>query len=72
MKRIIFFACLLFSAVAIYAQEPEVKDSFYLLSPVEVKAIRAGENAPFTKTNISRKEISKSRISLFFLIKHLR
>jgi len=34
-------------------------DSFYVLSPVEVKAVRAGENAPFTKTNLSKKEISR-------------
>lgn len=40
-------------------EKPAIKDSFYMLSPVEVRAIRAGENAPFTKTNISRKEISK-------------
>ena len=37
----------------------QTRDSFYLLSPVEVKAIRAGENAPFTKTNLSKKEIEK-------------
>ncbi len=42
------------------AQEKEVsKDSFYLLTPVEVRAIRASENAPFTKTNLSKKEIAK-------------
>ena len=29
------------------------------LQPVEVKAIRAGDKAPFTKTNISKKEIEK-------------
>lgn len=34
-------------------------DSFFVLTPVEVKAVRAGENAPFTKTNLSKKAISK-------------
>ncbi len=29
------------------------------LQPVEVKALRAGEKAPFTKTNITKKEIEK-------------
>ena len=43
-------------------KKPESKDSFYTLSPVEVRAIRAGENAPFTKTNISKKEISKTNL----------
>ncbi len=42
-------------------KEP-VKDSFYTLSPVEVKAIRAGENAPFTKTNLGKQEIAKANL----------
>ncbi len=57
MKRIIMLGCLLVTSIAILSQE--VKDSFYSLTPVEVRAVRAGENAPFTKTNISRKEIAK-------------
>jgi len=52
--------CLLVTANAIFSQE--VKDSFYSLTPVEVRAIRAGENAPFTKTNISKKEIAKTNL----------
>ena len=41
-------------------EEKEVsKDSFYLLTPIEVRAIRANENAPFSKTNLSKKEIAK-------------
>ena len=45
------------------AQEKEIsKDSFYLLTPVEVRAIRAADNAPFTKTNLSKKEISKTNL----------
>jgi iron complex outermembrane receptor protein len=38
------------------------KDSFYLLTPVEVKAVRAADNAPFTKTNLSKKEIRKNNL----------
>lgn len=38
------------------------KDSFYALAPVEVKAVRAAERAPVSKTNISRKEIEKQNI----------
>jgi iron complex outermembrane receptor protein len=38
------------------------KDSFYSLSPVEVKAIRAADRAPVTKTNISKKEIEKQNL----------
>lgn len=60
MKRIMMLGCFLVTANAIFSQE--VKDSFYSLTPVEVRAIRAGENAPFTKTNISRKEIAKTNL----------
>lgn len=33
-----------------------------LMTPVEVRAIRAAENAPFTKTNISKTEIEKQNL----------
>ena len=63
MKRIIIYGCLYLSALnSIAQQKEETKDSFYTLSPVEVKAVRAGENAPFTKTNLSKKEIAKSNL----------
>ncbi len=59
MKRIAFFAFTVFSSSWLFGQQPTVTDSFYLLSPVEVKAVRAGEKAPFTKTNLTKKEIGK-------------
>jgi iron complex outermembrane receptor protein len=63
MKRIIMLGCFIITSNAIFSQEEkEVKDSFYTLTPVEVRAVRAGENAPFTKTNISKKEIAKSNL----------
>jgi iron complex outermembrane recepter protein len=70
MKRIVLSCCTIFTAVLLEAQvvpetqEPSkaAKDSFYLLSPVEVRAVRAGENAPFTKTNISKREIAKTNL----------
>ena len=37
------------------------KDSFYNLSPVEVRAVRANDRAPVTKTNISKKAIEKQK-----------
>ncbi|MEQ1678680.1 MAG: TonB-dependent receptor plug domain-containing protein, partial [Chitinophagaceae bacterium] len=73
MKRIIFCGCLLYSTTASMAQkEPPVKDSFYLLAPVEVRAVRASENAPFTKTNFSKKEIAASNLGqdIPFLLTH--
>ncbi len=58
MKRIAIIHCCMFICSSIFGQE-ETKDSFYVLSPVEVRAVRAGEHAPFTKTNLSKKEIGK-------------
>ena len=75
MKRIAITSCILFSAYLAFTQlvpSPReivtieknnvTTDSFYLLSPVEVKAIRVGEKAPFTKTNLSKKEIQKNNL----------
>jgi iron complex outermembrane recepter protein len=61
MKRIAFIVILIFICAHSSAQNEEsVVDSFYLLTPVEVRAIRAADNSPFTKTNLSRKEIAKN------------
>ena len=60
MKRIAITGCILFTASALLAQQET--DSFYVLTPVEIKAIRAGEKAPFTKTNLSKKEIGKNNL----------
>jgi iron complex outermembrane receptor protein len=63
MKRIAFLTISILSTLFLYSQEkPAEKDSFYALTPVEVKAIRAGERAPVTKTNISKKEIEKQNL----------
>lgn len=61
MKRIFFVSGLFITVVSSNAQQ-EVKDSFYTLSPVEVRAVRASENAPFTKTNLSKKEIARTNL----------
>jgi iron complex outermembrane receptor protein len=63
MKRIAFFSVIIFFACRAYSQQkPADKDSFYILSPVEVKAVRAGEKTPVSKTNISKKEIEKQNL----------
>src|SRR4051812_45743094 len=63
MKKIFFAVNCLLSVLAGFSQEKtEMKDSFYALTPVEVKAIRASENAPVTKTNLSKKEIEKQNL----------
>src|ERR1700741_3868169 len=63
MKRIaiLFISCL--PCGPLLAQvDSTVRDSFYLMTPVEVRAVRAGDNAPFTKTNLSKKEITKNNL----------
>lgn len=63
MKRIVISVISSMLCNLLFAQEKViVKDSFYLLSPIEVRAVRAGDNAPFTKTNLSKKEISKGNL----------
>src|SRR5688572_14704580 len=61
MKRIAILVTAVFVSNLVWGQTKDTtkRDSFLLLEPVEVKAIRAGENSPFTKTNISKKEIGK-------------
>ena len=61
MKRIFLTVSIAFIAVVSFAQQTP-KDSFYTLTPVEISSIRAGENSPFTKTNISKKDISKNNL----------
>lgn len=61
MKRLFIVLVALINQVS-FAQELVRKDSiqsdsFYTLSPVSIRAIRAGENSPFTRTNLSKKQI---------------
>lgn len=62
MKRIFMSGCLLAAFLVAEAQQPEPADSFFTLSPVEVRAVRASDNAPITRTNISKKEIGKMNL----------
>ncbi len=63
MKRIAFLTGFILYIFSAYSQQKAAEqDSFYTLSPVEVKAVRAGERAPVTKTNISKKEIEKQNL----------
>ena len=61
MKRIAILITVAIVANSVFGQTKDStkKDSFLLLEPVEVKATRAGENSPFTKTNLPKKQIDK-------------
>lgn len=63
MKRIIMLGCIIITSIALPAQQQsQASDSFYLLNPVEVRAVRAGDKAPFTKTNLGKTEIEKANL----------
>jgi len=61
MKLVI---CAIFCASGLlcFAQKDKKFNDTSYLPPIEVTAIRAGEKAPFAKTNISRKEIRKNNL----------
>jgi iron complex outermembrane recepter protein len=63
MNRVWIFILVVFRLSAL-GQDPGKKagDSALLLEPVELRAIRAGENSPFTKSTIYRKEIEKNNL----------
>jgi iron complex outermembrane recepter protein len=63
MKRIFLLSTILVGAFSLYAQNDSTrKDSFYVLSPVEVRATRVNEKAPFAVSNVMQKEISKTNL----------
>jgi iron complex outermembrane recepter protein len=62
MKKIMLGALLCTGLNISYAQEKKFNDTAYL-QPVEVQAIRAGEKAPFAKTDLNKKEIEKNNLA---------
>src|SRR5678816_1007606 len=64
MKRIAILITVAVAGNTVFGQTKDStkRDSFLLLEPVEVKAIRAAENAPFTKTNLTKKQIEKLNV----------
>lgn len=60
MKRIaIFLGFMSFVNLSFSQNTQQAADSFYLLSPVEVRALRVGERVPVANTNLSKKEIER-------------
>jgi iron complex outermembrane receptor protein len=49
-------------SVCANAQKKETKKDTILLAPIEINAVKASENAPFQKYNITKKEIDKLNI----------
>ena len=47
-------------SISVFSQEK--KRDTLLLQPIEIKSVRAGDRAPFTKSNLSKQEIEKSNL----------
>ncbi len=62
MKKIFVIALLCICGPASMAQNKKKFNDTAFLQPVEVQAIRAGEKAPFAKTDLSKKEIEKNNL----------
>ncbi len=62
MKKLFVTALLCVCTAVLFAQkEKKFNDTAYL-EPVELKATRAGDNAPFAKTNLAKKEMEKNNL----------
>jgi iron complex outermembrane recepter protein len=59
MKNVLPVAAALFFAANSYAQKQIKENDTLLLQPIEIKAVRANDKAPFTKTNLSQTDIEK-------------
>ena len=61
MKKIYCTGWMMFILLFTYAQVEQKRDTI-LLQPIEIKAVRANDKAPFTKTNLSKQEIEKMNL----------
>ncbi|MDO9374902.1 MAG: TonB-dependent receptor [Ferruginibacter sp.] len=61
MKPVLCFVLLLCFLGGAAQEKNQFNDTFFL-QPIEVTAIRAGDKAPFAKTNLTRKDIAKNNL----------
>lgn len=57
MKKLLIATICCNTAMVLYAQQDKKFNDTAYLQPVEINAVRADSKAPFTKTNISKKDI---------------
>ena len=62
MKRIVFIVISTFATLLSQAQKDSLQKDTINLLPIEVRATRAGNTAPFTKTNLNKAEIEKQNL----------
>jgi iron complex outermembrane receptor protein len=60
--KLFISALLCLGSAALVAQTPKKFNDTAYLQPVEVKAVRAGERAPFAKTNLTKKDIEQNNL----------
>ncbi|HEX7754675.1 MAG TPA: TonB-dependent receptor plug domain-containing protein [Niabella sp.] len=65
MKRMFLSACLITAAQFSFAQTDSIAakaDSFYQLSPIEVRSLRLSNRAPFATSNVTAADLSKQNL----------
>ncbi|MCF3108815.1 TonB-dependent receptor [Niabella sp. CC-SYL272] len=65
MKRLFISGCLLGAAQIAFAQTDSTTakaDSFYLMSPVEVRSLRLSNKAPFATSNVTSRDLEKQNL----------
>ena len=60
MKKTFFLTTLVSIFLSGLCQNKKIDT--LLLQPIEIKAVRAGDKAPFTKTNLTKKEIERNNL----------
>ena len=62
MKKLFLCTLLCTGSIVLFAQKTARFNDTAYLQPVEVKAVTAGDKAPFAKTNITKKELAKNNL----------
>ncbi len=71
MKKL--FILIVFCSMSVFAQKTDIKKDTIKLNEVIVEATRLGKNAPFTQSNVSKKELRKRNLGqdIPILLKYL-
>jgi len=71
MKKL--FILFIFSGLSVFAQKNDIKKDTIKLNEVIVEATRIGKNAPFTQSNVSKRELKKRNLGqdIPILLKYL-
>ncbi len=62
MNKLLLCTVLCAWGMVVCAQEKKLFNDTTYLQPIEVQAIRAGEKAPFAKTDLTKKDIAKNNL----------